>query len=1450
MASSEEGGAPSSYEPTLTVNAKPSKSENGRGKTVGETGLHLKLLKLVLSILLGLVVLASFALSHLSAISLVRYLRLNVTSEDNATSKDNVTRCKDNATDVELERELERNVTALMLVYVLMIPYGVSLLRSLWNGAFQDSVPWPHLKAIALGAVLSICEVTGLCLLTLRVMPSVTPALSVVLSNGILFVPILSQTAKQITVLWKQEKKRHCRRISRLVTCVFWVLACGGLVGVWCYFRKQKYVVETVVSLLLLSTAWAPKLQEFQTECLRKSKSSKPDHANSRWKAGILNNLVKLVSALLIPDLLKYVRLTDICSTWVWIKPNLYAHFTIDHPAMVSFIVNVTASFTGYILAWTACAIRMGFFGFALPAFLSTLVTGIIFVKPICSTMSFVHPDTCLMFMSEDFAWDVGVGLGLLLVQFFTTTWFVMRSPTIVMEREAQLFWLPGYNSVFPAQWMLLSRKNRNTKGEDFTTRKKTKQNTHVYICTTMYHESEREMDQLLTSLRALAESQVGERTFESHIFFDGGCRQGQPSQWALQLFSVMERTLQDENDPEDILQQCTRYKTPYGLQLQWNLHYGSGDTASGMMFTVHLKDNVLVKNKKRWSQVMYMSYILDYAAYFHPLGMASRVIADTDILATSTYGDAASHGPHQARLNAVGTGSRTCGWTAGDSDIHQRLQIYLGEDMVVTGVVTQGKHGCEEWVTEYNLSYSQDGKSWEYYKDSDGKPVVLEGNVDSDTPVQHILDTRIRAAYISFNPVNWNDRISMRVELLGYCATDLDRDSYILATDADIKFSPQSAKALMEIMSTDPNVGAVCARTHPLGSGPLVWYQIFDYAVGHWFQKVANSILGTVLCCPGCFSVYRCKAVRDTLATYASTVSKGEEFLTKDMGEDRWLCTLMVRMMDPCISYWVEKGWRLEYTAVSEDSTYCPEEFDEFFNQRRRWIPSTIANQLELIRKWGGGQIKSDYVSKFFIMYQGFLLFSSMIGPSTVILIMAAGLELVVGSVGGGIVPTVVVFSMIFLGYGALCLYTKQSTQLKWAKVLTLVFMVVMVMVLIGQAREMVVAFQRLNDRLTQESANHITDAEKSCLDCLTTGCGDCKTLTCDGPLNWSKNNVSTWLMECFGPDDQFDNVSGHITQYSGFQLSLFDEQTLCVEFAGQGGNPAKERDCKLIFREFVKLKDENVPITSTPPTTILEQLPLPVSVIYFLSLAALYLLTALLHPSEFLKLLYGFVYLLSLPSGYILMTIYSVCNMTDRSWGTREIKVPGMAAGGKSIMEVMSNLCRTMCSCCRREDSKQPELEEISIDDIDDLQTEDEESESEYQQSETQSFLGNVKPAPANKSSLWGGSVKGSIRGHRSHLHRTLREHRFLIRSASTQSQHDVNDFLPSQWQDELRQKYEKKFREHGYENTSFIFGMTNKDLEAIGITNKYHQDVLMKEIKKLPESELDDTVPVTFH
>ena len=268
-----------------------------------------------------------------------------------------------------------------------------------------------------------------------------------------------------------------------------------------------------------------------------------------------------------------------------------------------------------------------------------------------------------------------------------------------------------------------------------------------------------------------------------------------------------------------------------------------------------------------------------------------------------------------------------------------------------------------------------------------------------------------------------------------------LDPDNtFILTTDADIDFTADSAIVLLDMLASNSKVGAVCARTHPKGKGPLYWYQIFDYAIGHWFLKPAEHILGCVLCCPGCFSVFRCKALQETLEEYSSEVSGASEFLTKDMGEDRWLCTLLI-----------ERGWRLEYCAISEDYTYCPESFNEFFKQRRRWIPSTLANLTLLISQASKITRGNDTVSVLFILFQGLMVFSTAISPATVILIITSGLGSAYYISDGGQITIIVLLILLSVGYGLICLYTSQKTQLDVAKLLTFIFAIIMAVVVAG---------------------------------------------------------------------------------------------------------------------------------------------------------------------------------------------------------------------------------------------------------------------------------------------------------------------------------------------------------------------------------------------------------------
>lgn len=108
--------------------------------------------------------------------------------------------------------------------------------------------------------------------------------------------------------------------------------------------------------------------------------------------------------------------------------------------------------------------------------------------------------------------------------------------------------------------------------------------------------------------------------------------------------------------------------------------------------------------------------------------------------------------------------------------------------------------------------------------------------------------------------------------------------------------------------------------------------------------------------------------------------------------GEDRWLCTLLL-----------QQGWRVEYNAASDAYTNSPQEFKEFYNQRRRWGPSTLANTLDLLHSGGETVKRNSSISMLYIFYQIFTVASSILGPASVTL-MVAGQYIQVFSFQGGL--------------------------------------------------------------------------------------------------------------------------------------------------------------------------------------------------------------------------------------------------------------------------------------------------------------------------------------------------------------------------------------------------------------------------------------------------------------
>ncbi|CAH2066866.1 unnamed protein product, partial [Iphiclides podalirius] len=340
-----------------------------------------------------------------------------------------------------------------------------------------------------------------------------------------------------------------------------------------------------------------------------------------------------------------------------------------------------------------------------------------------------------------------------------------------------------------------------------------------------------------------------------------------------------------------------------------------------------------------------------------------------------------------------------------------------------------------------------------------------------------------------------------------------LAENTYLLALDGDIDFKPSAVTLLIDLMKKDKNLGAACGRIHPVGSGFMAWYQMFEYAIGHWLQKATEHMIGCVLCSPGCFSLFRGKALMDdnVMRKYTLTSNEARHYVQYDQGEDRWLCTLLL-----------QRGYRVEYSAASDAFTHCPERFDEFFNQRRRWVPSTIANIFDLLADSKRTVQVNDNISTLYIVYQTLLMMGTILGPGTIFLMMVGAMNAITGmSIMNALLLNLIPV-LIFL---FVCMTCKSEIQLMFANAITCAYAMIMMMVIVGIALQIVE----------------------------------------DG-----------WLAPS----------------------SIFTIVTFGIFFA-----------------------------------------------------------TAALHPQEIVCLLYLGVYYITIPSMYMLLIIYSLCNLNNVSWGTREV-------------------------------------------------------------------------------------------------------------------------------------------------------------------------------------------------
>lgn len=295
--------------------------------------------------------------------------------------------------------------------------------------------------------------------------------------------------------------------------------------------------------------------------------------------------------------------------------------------------------------------------------------------------------------------------------------------------------------------------------------------------------------------------------------------------------------------------------------------------------------------------------------------------------------------------------------------------------------------------------------------------------------------------------------RLAARTDLSDQRKEKIANNTFILALDGDISFQPSAVHMLVDLMRKNLKLGAACGRIHPIGSGLIVWYQKFEYAIGHWFQKAAEHVFGCVLCSPGCFSLFRARALLDksVMHKYTTRSSEALHYVQYDQGEDRWLCTLLL-----------QRGWRIEYCAASDSYTHSPEGFGEFYIQRRRWAPSTMANVIDLLSHYSNTVRCNENISRLYILYQAFLLFGSILSPATIILMVVTAMETAMHQpISFSIWSNLTAIAL----YTFVCFYfSSNDIKIKFAIVLSTIYALLMLAVLVGTGKRL---YMYLGDNL-----------------------------------------------------------------------------------------------------------------------------------------------------------------------------------------------------------------------------------------------------------------------------------------------------------------------------------------------------------------------------------------------
>ena len=746
---------------------------------------------------------------------------------------------------------VERSAWLWCLFFAFSAPNVGVLLRSMriWLFKFQN---FPRIKTFIFVLMMELLSVGGLALLVFLVLPEMDSLRGMALTTGLVLVPALllpftriERKAERTIFNWKYMFLDIPAILVQLSAVVAWPLlqyvtdnpdldhphawaipvacilySCSnwetyvgenfGFLWMWDMklelIEKSRYFTYLFLAPLKMAAFFGSMLLITWLNGTVTNDNDSLDYAEIMFNGfltsfGSHNYTVRQVEEDNIEDPSFRLGLSQKMSYDVGVQDSMTPVYVL--------LIQILCSYFAYVFAKFASKVQIQTFSFAIP---------IVMVMPVCMVLLVVGcgaraDDSCVFidFLPNNlffvcpklgdfftYTWDSYLWLVLIwFTSFLWVTHHIWFPRSTRLASTEQIFGTPWYEGLFIDQALILNRRKdgeMELKTEELlefelgeeeeikemydifpdaagsesrnSSVKNTDKITKIYACATMWHENEEEMLEMLKSLfridydysaRRLSQKYLGVvdqdyYEWETHILFDDAFEVGdnpEEAQVINQFVRLLVETMNKAGShfyKEKIkIKPCKKYPTPYGGRLVWTL---PGKTR----IVCHLKDKEKIRHKKRWSQCMYMYYLLG----------------------------------------------------------HKLMELHISVDR---------------------------------------KEAMAE-------------------------------------------------NTYLLALDGDIDFQPQAIIRLVDLMKKNRNVGAACGRIHPTGSGYIPWYQKFEYAIGHWLQKATEHILGCVLCSPGCFSLFRGKALMDdnVMRKYTTVSTQPRHYVQFDQGEDRWLCTLLLQ--------------------------------------------------------------------------------------------------------------------------------------------------------------------------------------------------------------------------------------------------------------------------------------------------------------------------------------------------------------------------------------------------------------------------------------------------------------------------------------------------------------------------------------------------------------------------